>query len=67
MSSREHAWYNMIRTGDQRNRTPVVRQDVNIYNIIIIITTTNQKSEVKPDESKYGKTSGTNSVYDFMR
>jgi len=38
MSSREHAWYNMIRTGDQRNRILAVRQDEYIYNIIIITT-----------------------------
>jgi len=33
---REHAWYNMIKAGDWWNRTQVIRQDVNIYNIIII-------------------------------
>jgi len=42
----------------------VVSQDEYIYNIIIIIK---PKSEIKLDESKYGKTSGTNSVYSFMR
>ena len=51
----------MIRAGDWWNRTQVVRQNVNIYKIIIIIII-NQKSEVKSDESKYDKTSSTNPV-----
>ena len=60
ITSREHAWYNMIRAGHWWNETQTVRQDVNLYNIIIIII--NQKSEVKSDESKYDKISGTNPV-----
>ena len=36
ISSREYAWYNMIRVGDWWNRTQVVRQNVKRYNIIII-------------------------------
>ena len=63
MSSREHAWYNMIRVRTWWNRTHV-SQDVNVYNIIIIIK--NLKSKVKSDESKYSKTSGTNPPYAFM-
>jgi len=42
----------------------VVKKDVSSYNIIIII---NRKSDVQPDESKYGNTSGTDPVYGFMR
>jgi len=34
--SKEHAWYNIIRAGDQWNRIQVVSQDVYVYNIIII-------------------------------
>ena len=30
ISSKEHAWYNMIREGDQWNRIQVVSQDVYI-------------------------------------
>jgi len=48
ISSREYSWYNKIRAGDWENRTQVIRQDVNSYNIIKII---NRKSDVKPDES----------------
>jgi len=46
----------MIRAGDQWNRTQVIRQDINIYNIIIIII--KSETEVKSDENKHGKTSG---------
>ena len=38
----------MIRAGDWWNRTQVVKQDVSMYNIVMII---NRKSDVKPDES----------------
>jgi len=57
----------MIRVRDWWNRIQVVRQDVNIYNIIILIIIKKSEIKVKPDESKYGKTSSTNSVYGFMR
>ena len=52
--SREHAWYNMIRVEDWWNRTQVVKQNVSRYNIVMII---NRKSDVKPKESNYSKTS----------
>jgi len=41
----------------------MIRQDVNRYNIIIKIIIIKSKIRSKPDESKYGKTSGTNPVY----
>jgi len=48
----------MITEGDQWSSIQVVKSG--IYNIIM--TTTNRKSELKPDESKYDKTSGTTQI-----
>ena len=36
ISSKEHAWYNMIRAGNQWDSAQLVNQDVYKYNIIII-------------------------------
>jgi len=52
ISSREYSWYNKITIGDWWSRTQGVRQDVNRYNIVMII---NQKFDVKFDESMLGK------------
>ena len=52
ISSREYTWYGKISAGDWWNRTHVVRQDVNRYNIVMLI---NRKSDVKPDGSKLSK------------
>ena len=52
ISSREYSCYDKIRAGDWWNRTQVVKKDVSSYNIIMVI---NQKSDIKPDESKLDK------------
>jgi len=52
ISSREYSWYNKITVGDWWGRTQEVRQDVSMYNIVMII---NRKSDVKLDESILGK------------
>ena len=43
ISCREYSWFN--KSGDRWNRTQVIRQDVNNYNIIMAI---NRKSNVNP-------------------
>ena len=55
ISSREYSWYDKIRVEDWLNRAQVVKHDVSSYNIVMLIK---QKSDVKPNESNCGETSG---------